>query len=317
MKYKKLLERYFIKMRLLTKYKNGNYIVRLYEDGTKIRMNNLDNLTPLFAESIDITITEKCSGTKESPLCKYCYLGCTEKGKHADLTNSIFDTIHAGTEMAINANDMTHPGLEDFLIRMKEKGVFVNITINQKHLKQNIDILTNWQNRKLIWGIGISLTDSTDSILWENNLKNTVIHVIDGCFSKEDLENLSNHNIKLLILGFKHKGRGIDYYNTYKEEVDNNIRYLDEHLMEYKNQFNGFAFDTLATNDLHVKEKVGPKKWALNNMGEEGEFTMYFSAVDNTYSISSMDSDHIYKIKEGETLDDLFRHVRKLAGFDI
>ena len=42
-----------------------------------------------------------------------------------------------------------------------------------------------------------------------------------------------------------------------------------------------------------------------------------FSAVDNTYSISSMDSDHIYKIKEGETLDDLFRHVRKLAGFDI
>ena len=58
-------------MRLLTKYKNGNYIVRLYEDGTKIRMNNLDNLTPLFAESIDVTITEKCSGTKESPLCKY------------------------------------------------------------------------------------------------------------------------------------------------------------------------------------------------------------------------------------------------------
>ena len=303
-------------MKLIAKYKNGNYIVRLYEDGTKIRMNNLDNLTPFFAESIDVTITEKCSGTKESPLCKYCYLGCTEKGKHADLTNPILDTVHAGTEMAINSNDMTHPGLEDFLIRMKEKGVFVNITINQKHLKQNIDILTNWQNRKLIWGIGISLTDSTDSILWENELKNTVIHVIDGCFSKEDLENLSNHNIKLLILGFKHKGRGIDYYNIYKDEVDNNIKYLDEHLMEYKNQFNGFAFDTLAINNLHIQEKVGPEKWALNNMGSEGEYTFFINLIDNTYAISSMETENIFPIKKDDTLDSMFKHIRNISGYN-
>lgn len=303
-------------MKLLNKYQNGNYTVRLFDDGTKIRMNNLDNLTPEFAESIDVTITEKCSGTKESPLCKYCYLGCTEKGKHADLTNPILDTVHAGTEMAINSNDMTHPGLEDFLIRMKEKGVFVNITINQKHLKQNIDILTNWQNRKLIWGIGISLTDSTDSILWENELKNTVIHVIDGCFSKEDLENLSNHNIKLLILGFKHKGRGIDYYNIYKDEVDNNIKYLDEHLMEYKNQFNGFAFDTLAINNLHIQEKVGPEKWALNNMGSEGEYTFFINLIDNTYAISSMETENIFPIKKDDTLDSMFKHIRNISGYN-
>ena len=55
-------------MKLLTKYQNGNYTVRLFNDGTKIRMNNLDNFTPAFAESMDVTITEKCNGH-----CKYCF----------------------------------------------------------------------------------------------------------------------------------------------------------------------------------------------------------------------------------------------------
>lgn len=299
-------------MKLLAKYQNGNYTVRLFDDGTKIRMNDLDNLTPSFAESIDLTVTEKCNGN-----CRWCYLNCAEDKPHADLTNPILDTVHAGTEMAINANDMTHPGLEDFLIKMKDKGVFVNITINQKHLKQNVEKLRDWQNRKLVWGIGISLTDSTDSILWENGLKNTVIHVIDGCFSVTDLDNLADHNIKLLILGFKHKGRGVEYYKYHKEEVDANINYLDKHLMENKDRFNGIGFDTLATIDLHIQEKVGPEKWALHNMGQEGEYTFYFSATDNTYSISSMDSDHVYPVKEGDTFDDLFKHVRQLAGFNI
>lgn len=303
--------------KLIAKYKNGNYTVRLFDNGTKIRMNKLDNLTPDFAESIDITITEKCSGTAKSPICKYCYLNCNETKPHGDLNNPILNTVHAGTELAINANDMTHPDLENFLVRMKDKGVFVNITINQKHLKQNIDRLKDYQNRQLIWGIGISLTDSTDSILWENGLKNTVIHVIDGCFSVTDLDNLANHNIKLLILGFKHKGRGIEYYKSHKEEVDTNINYLDKHLMENKDRFDGIGFDTLATIDLHMKEKVGPEKWALHHMGGEGEYTMFLSLVDNTYAISSMETENIFPIQPGDTLDSMFMTVRQAAGHEL
>ena len=298
-------------MKLLTKYQNGNYTVRLFNDGTKIRMNNLDNFTPSFAESMDVTITEKCNGH-----CKYCYLNCTEDKPHADLTNPILDTVHAGTEMAINANDMTHPGLEDFLIRMKEKGVFVNITINQKHLKQNVDKLKDWQNQELVWGIGISLTDSTDSILWDNGLKNTVIHVIDGCFTKTDLENLADHDIKLLILGFKHKGRGVDYYNEYKEDVDNNIKYLAEHLYDFKHRYNGFGFDNLATEDLEIRKIVGEKDWALYHMGEEGQFTMFLSLVDNTYAISSMETEKIFKVEPNDTVDTIFHKIRVAAGHE-
>mgnify|MGYP003571241117 CR=1 FL=1 len=294
-------------MKLLAKYQNGNYTVRLFDDGTKIRMNDLDNLTPAFAESMDVTITEKCNGG-----CPYCYLGCTEQGKHADLTNPIFDTVHAGTEMAINANDITHPGLEDFLIKMKDKGVIVNITINQKHLKVNVDKLRDYQSRKLVWGIGISLTDSTDPILWNNGLENTVLHVIDGCLSKVDLENLSNHNVKMLILGFKHKGRGVDYYNDHKEEVDSNIEYLKNHLYDYRDKFNGFGFDNLSTLDLEVQKIVSPEQWETNHMGEEGEFTYFFDAVHNKFAISSMETEMFDKL---DTFDDMFKAVRKMRGF--
>ena len=55
---------------VLTTYTNGNYHVTLLNDGTKIRYNRLDNLTPAFAESIDCNITERCDGG-----CGYCYLG--------------------------------------------------------------------------------------------------------------------------------------------------------------------------------------------------------------------------------------------------
>lgn len=297
-------------MKLLAKYKNGNYTVRLFDDGTKIRMNDLDNLTPDFAESMDVTITEKCNGG-----CEYCYLNCNMDKPHADLTNPIFDTVHPGTEMAINANDMTHPGLEAFLIKMKEKGVFVNITINQKHLKDNVETLKDWQNRQLVWGIGVSLTNSSDSILWENGLNNVVIHVIDGCFTKEDLENMADHNLKLLMLGFKHKGRGVEYYEKHKDEVDANIDYLDKHLMENKDRFNGIGFDTLATIDLHMEEKVGPEKWALHNMGQEGEYTMFFDSVHNKFAISSMETE-LFDLEPGDTFDTIFHKVRKKAGHE-
>ena len=308
-------------MKLLAKYQNGNYTVRLFDDGTKIRMNDLDNLTPDFAESMDVTITTKCSPVKgydDDNLCKYCYLGCNQCGKHADLTNPIFDTVHAGTEMAINANDMTHPGLEEFLIKMKDKGVITNITINQKHLAINIDKLKDWQDRHLVWGIGISLIDSTDPKLLEcmSKLNNTVLHVIDGCFTKQDLENLSNHNVKLLILGFKHKGRGVEYYNEHKEEVDNNIEFLKNHLYDYRDKFNGFGFDNLSTLDLEIQKLVSPEQWETNHMGEEGEFTLFVDLVNKTYAISSMETENIFPLKDNDTVDTIFKHIRKVAGHD-
>lgn len=296
-------------MKLLAKYNNGNYTVKIFSDGTKIRYNDLDNFTPEFAECMDVTITNKCNGG-----CKWCYLNCTEEGKHADLHNPIFDSVHAGTEMAINANDLTHPDLEEFLIKMRDKGVIVNITINQMHLISELSKLKEWQSKHLIWGIGISLTNSKDTRLFDaiSQLKNTVIHVIDGCFTKADLENLANHNICLLVLGFKHKGRGLEYYELHKDEVDSNIQFLKEHIYDYKHQFNGFGFDNLASDDLNIRSIVGEEKWEQNHMGEEGEFTYFFDAVNKKFAISSMETEMYDAL---DTVDDMFKTVRKMQGF--
>lgn len=293
-------------MNLLTKYQNGNYTVKLYDDGTKIRYNDLDNLTPSFAESMDVTITTVCNGG-----CEYCYLGCTTQGVHADLNDPIFDTVHSGTEMAINANDLSHPGLEDFLIKMKNKGVYTNITINQKHLSSNVDKLADWQSRKLIWGIGVSLTNSEDPNLIPsiNKLQNVVIHVIDGCLSKKDLDNLKDNNLKLLVLGFKHKGRGVEYYNTHKEEVDNNIKFLNEHLYDYKKHYNGFGFDNLAIEDLDMINKVSKDIWDLYFMGSEGEFTMFYDACSKKFAVSSMETEMYDAL---DSFDAMFKEVRRM-----
>lgn len=45
----------------MNRYKNGNYIVTIMSDGTKIRMTEADEFIPAFAENCDVKITSKCS----------------------------------------------------------------------------------------------------------------------------------------------------------------------------------------------------------------------------------------------------------------
>ena len=44
--------------KLLSKYRNGNYNVAIFDDGTKIRYNNLDCLVLEFVESMDMKISK-------------------------------------------------------------------------------------------------------------------------------------------------------------------------------------------------------------------------------------------------------------------
>lgn len=292
--------------KLIAQYTNGNYDVALFDDGTKIRRNDLDNLTPSFAESNDITITTKCNGG-----CKYCYLGCNEQGQHADLNQPFFDTLHPGQEIALNANDLSHPDLEAFLERMKKQGVICNLTINQRHLKEHLQTLKDWQDRKLIWGIGISLINSKDDILWTNGLKNIVVHCIDGLITKEDMKNLSNHNISLLILGYKVLGRGIDYYNDNKQTIQANIDYLQDIVAIYGNSFRVIAFDNLALEHLKLHTKIPKEQWELNYMGDEGSYTFFIDAVNKKFAVSSL-AEEQYDYTPDMTVDDMFRFVQSI-----
>ena len=117
---------------LLKKYQNGNYEVRIYHDGSKIRLTKAEEFSPLFPESIDLKITNYCDLG-----CKMCHEKSSLDGKHALLNHLFLDTLCAGTELAIGGgNPLAHPDLKAFLIRMKSQGVICNLTVNVIHLFQ-------------------------------------------------------------------------------------------------------------------------------------------------------------------------------------
>ena len=139
--------------KLLNEYINGNYKVRLFSDGTKIRFSNDDEFHPEFPESIDLKITNKCDLG-----CLMCHEKSTPTGKNADLNHPLFESLTSGTELAIGGgNPLEHPELISFLRRMKEKGVICNITINQIHLMKNLDLIQNLIEERLIYGLGVSI----------------------------------------------------------------------------------------------------------------------------------------------------------------
>ena len=121
-------------------YKNGNYIVCIMNDGTKIRKTNEDEFIPSFAENVDVKLTDKCSVG-----CPFCYEGCTSSGKHGNIFSYDFiNSLHPYTEMALNGNDLDHPELEKFLVFLKEKKVFANLTVHQYQFVKNYDKLKTW-----------------------------------------------------------------------------------------------------------------------------------------------------------------------------
>ena len=289
---------------VLTTYTNGNYHVTLLNDGTKIRYNRLDNLIPAFAESIDCNITERCDGG-----CGYCYLGCNEDGKHADLNQSFFNTLHRGQELALNGNDLSHPQLKEFLIRMKNQGIICNLTVNQIHLIRCIDKIRELVNEELIYGLGVSLVNSADSRLYYylKEFPNAVLHTIDGLLSSENIYNLSDKNIKLLILGYKVLGRGDDYYNKHHDEIENNIEWLKNNIMYLKNAFNVISFDNLAIEHLDLKNQVAEDIWKYSYMGDEGSYTFYIDAVNKKFALSSL-SPIQYDLRD--SVDEMFNYIR-------
>ena len=291
----------------LAKYHNGNYDVAIFKDGTKIRYNNLDNLTPSFAESIDCTITTKCDGS-----CPSCDMGCSENGKHADLNQPFFDTLHKGQELALNGNDLTHPDLVRFLARMRNNGVICNMTFNQKHFMRHAIDIKQLEMLGLIHGIGVSLTDSTDLNLYVNleMFDNVVVHTIDGLLTKEDIDNMSDKDIKLLILGYKILGRGIDYFNKHEQLIDNNVKYLRDNIKEISRHFNVISFDNLALEHLDIKSHMPNKEWERLYMGNEGEYTFFIDAVNKKFAVSSLATER-YDLMDD--VDDMFRKVRKIA----
>ena len=296
-------------MKLIGKIKNGNYWKAIFEDGTIIKYNKLDNLIPEYPDSMDVKITNKCDMG-----CKFCHENSKPDGEHGDIMNAKFiETLLPYTELAIGGgNPLEHPDLIPFLEKCKKLKLIPNMTVNQKHFMENYDLLAKLIENKLIYGLGVSLTNPDQEHFIEliKQYPTAVIHVINGVHSVETLKKLYDNNLKLLILGYKDFRRGETYHN---ELVDKNKKDLYDELSELTNHFDVVSFDNLALKQLEPKRLLSDEEWNQTYMGEDGQHTLFIDLVAKTYSVSSTSPlSERYELKDN--IKDMFNHIRQLKS---
>ena len=273
--------------KLLSKYRNGNYNVAIFDDGTKIRYNNLDCLVPEFVESMDMKISNYCPFN-----CPMCHEKSSEDGEYGKILHHPFiKTLHSGTELALGGGAVTyHPDLIPFLEELKEQGVLPSITINQREWEETkIDYLINNQ---LIYGLGVSFTNVDDEV-WDKILSypNAVVHLIAGYHSRDVFEYFANKGAKILILGYKNWGRGEDYFKNYSNQIMVRMRELKEILPTLFTRCKVVSFDNLSIKQLDIRTVIGEEKWKEFYMGDDGQYTMYVDMVKQECAKSSTSPD--------------------------
>lgn len=268
-------------MNLIGSYMNGNYKVSIFDDGTKIRENDLDFFEPNTVESMDIKITNKCDKG-----CPMCHEDSKPDGVHGDILSPCFiDKLHPYTELAIGGgNPLEHPDLIEFLLKCKDHRLIPSMTVNQDHFMKNISLIKKLCDQNLIYGLGISLTDPSDKFIdTVSEFPNAVIHVIAGIFDRNDLQKLSYKNLKLLILGYKKVRRGINLYKNAGVDIDTKIDWL-KYMLPLMTKFECFScisFDNLALNQLDVKNtlNMSDEDWNRFYMGDDGQEEMTSSSM--------------------------------------
>lgn len=291
-------------MNLLSKYQNGNLTTELYEDGTRIRTTEDNYFCPDFAENIDVQTSSRCDHG-----CAMCYANCTPDGPFGKLSGWKFlDTLHPGTEMAVNLNFPVAPDFIDFLRNVKSKGVFPNVTINQDHFMKHEDFIKQLYDEGLVYGLGVSLVDpSSDFIERVKKYPDAVIHVINGLFTKDQCDTLMNKDLKVLILGYKDVGRGIKLHETDAYNISQNQKWLYDNLANIRNSFKVISFDNLALEQLNVRRLLTDEQWEEFYGGDDGTFSFYIDLVHGYFAKNSMSDVH-YPIGD-KTMDEMFEVI--------
>lgn len=292
-------------MKRIAHYKNGNYFVDLYEDGTKVRYNDLDNLTPEFVESMDCKITNRC------PMgCPMCHEKSTPDGEHGDIMNAKFiDKLRAGTEIAIGGGAVTgHPDLIPFLRKLKERGVIPSITVHQNEFKGHYDLIQQLIDEKLIYGLGVSFS-SFDDEFWNKvtKNKNVVVHLIAGIHGGDVFDYFADKGVKILILGYKDFGRGHDLLEKASAIIQVQIDWLKNNLSNLMEKFKVISFDNLAIEQLDVKNILTDEQWKEFYQGNDGTHTMYVDLVKKQFAKTSTSTERYPLLSN---IDDMFKIIK-------
>lgn len=296
-------------MGVLGKYVNNNYTVVIMEDGTKIRYNDLDSFNPEKPESMDCKITNQCDMG-----CPMCHENSTPDGKHGSILNiPFFDTLLPYTEIAIGGgNPLSHPDFIAFLEQLKKRKLIANVTVNQVHFMKDIDLIQELVDKKLIYGLGVSVVNANDEFIDAvSKFPNAVIHVINGIITTDELRYMAHKNLKILVLGYKEFRRGKSLFERQNVEINHLKSAFYDMLPTVIEEewFDVVSFDNLAIKQLDPKRVMSDEKWDEFYMGDDGQFTMYVDLVNQEFAKSSTSTER-WSIEDD--IKTMFNRVREV-----
>lgn len=299
-----------MRTKLIGAYKNGNYSVMIFEDGTKIRKNDLDFFCPSTVESMDIKLTNKCNMG-----CSQCHENSTVDGKHGDiLSPSFLDKLHPFCELALGGgNPLEHPDLDEFLHKCKERKHIPSMTVNQVHFEKEFDRIKKLCDEKLIYGLGVSLVNATPEFIEKvKQIPTAVIHVINGIVTEKQLRALRFNGLKVLILGYKVFRRGEKLYQEIGPAIENKKQMLKDLLpvMIEGNWFKVISFDNLSLGQLNVRSLLDKDEWDRFYMGNDGldgdedclSATYFVDLVERKFAINSCSTERFDLMDSAEEM---------------
>ncbi len=288
---------------LISKWNNGGTQVRLYSDGTKIRRITNPAVPPVLPEQMDLKITDWCDAG-----CAWCHEGSTTRGQHAEVEPmlALLSTLPAGTEIAIGGGDpLSHPQFAHIVRSMRTMGLVPSVTVNGRHLERHLDLLKTLTAEKSVFGVGVSFYEK----LPEWDYEHLVVHMIAGVDDPTILDGVPKR--KILVLGYKHHGRGIKWASGQREiNVQQGVLNWKRALFWLAKQHH-ISFDTLAITQLSPQRLFkDPAVYSRQFMGEEGAYSMYVDAVKQQCAVSSYSNAR----SDWSNMKDMFDWVRSTAG---
>lgn len=298
-------------MKLLYEYDNGNAHVELYDDGTRVITTEDDEFNYIKPLNIDVNCSNRCLRG-----CKFCYNGSTPNGDNALLENFAFlNSMIPGTEVSLSTGSLKEfPEFEQVLSLCKDKDIIANATFNQDEFVENFDMIKAWQEKDLLHGIGISFSHADDRLpkLMEQ-VNNTVLHVINGVFTaahaKWIIDNIENP--KILILGYKDRGFGIEYHDKFRKTIEKNQEWLYRNLRRLMHSVYVISFDNAALKQLNVKNHLSSKEWEVFYQGSDDNGqagSMYIDAVKGKVAKNSISDIKYDLIDDVEKMFSIIKH---------
>ncbi len=135
-------------------------------------------------------------------------------------------------------------------------------------------------------GMGVSVNEikSTDNRL-SDFTEHGVYHIIAGLTPVTLIDDILalEPKAKILILGYKCFGRGV---NTFNSDTQAQIRVWSRDIVRYIRKAH-LSFDNLALEQLDIKRLFTESGWEKVYMGDDFTFSMYLDAVKQEFAPTS------------------------------